>query len=261
MGSRPILPPVSISTTISRARTTTDKKETAMRSLWSLLSLLVAAVTLTSCSGEIMTLRKGERIIFLGDSITQQGVEPTGYVTLIRNELSARHPDLGIEFLGAGISGNKVTDLQNRLSKDVIEKKPTIVVIYIGINDVWHWTMPNHQGSTKEQFEGGLREIIARIQYSGAEVVLCTPSIIGERRDSTNAQDSTLNAYCEISRRVAKSLGTRMCDLRHAFIGYLSQHNPENKEKGILTVDGVHLNGEGNKLVANELLRFLGGHQ
>jgi lysophospholipase L1-like esterase len=232
-----------------------------MKSLWSFLSLLVAAVTLTSCMGETMTLRKGERIIFLGDSITEQGVEPTGYVTLIRNELNARHPDLGIEVLGAGISGNKVTDLQNRLSKDVIEKKPDIVVIYIGINDVWHWTMPNHQGSTKEQFEGGLREIIARIQYSGAEVILCTPSVIGEKPDSSNAQDAMLSEYCAISRKVAKDLGVRLCDLQKAFHGYLIEHNKENAAMGILTIDGVHLNGEGNKLVAHELLRFLGGRQ
>src|SRR5207248_3614588 len=45
-------------------------------------------------------LQKGERIIFLGDSITAGGVRPTGYVTLIKEALTAKHKDLGIEVIG-----------------------------------------------------------------------------------------------------------------------------------------------------------------
>jgi lysophospholipase L1-like esterase len=222
------------------------------------LLLLVIAATLTSCTGERMLLRKGERIIFLGDSITEQGVKPNGYVALLQKELSARYPDLGIEVIGAGISGNKVADLHRRLVKDVLDRKPTIVVIYIGINDVWHWALANHKGTTKEEFEKVLREIIARIQYSGAEVILCTPSVIGEKFNGTNPQDSTLNQYSAISRKIASSQGVRLCDLRRAFVEYLTLHNKENKEKNILTTDGVHLNDAGNRFVADEMLKFFG---
>jgi lysophospholipase L1-like esterase len=223
-----------------------------------MLLLLVIVATMTSCSGERMSLRQGERILFLGDSITEQGVKPNGYVALLQKELSVRYPDLGIEIIGAGISGNKVTDLYKRLVKDVLDRKPTIVVIYIGINDVWHWALANHKGTTKEEFEKVLREIIARIQYSGAEVVLCTPSVIGEKFNGTNAQDSTLNQYSAISRKIASSQGIRLCDLRKAFIAYLTLHNKENHEKNVLTTDGVHLNDAGNRLVADEMMRFLG---
>jgi len=229
-----------------------------MNTARSWLLLLVIAATLTSCTGERMLLRKGERILFLGDSITEQGVKPKGYVALLQEQLGARYPDLGIEVIGAGISGNKVTDLQRRLVKDVIDRKPTIVVIYIGINDVWHWALVNHKGTTKEEFEKVLREIIARIQYSGAEVVLCTPSVIGEKFDGTNSQDSTLNQYSVISRKIASNQGVRLCDLRKAFVEHLTLHNKENKEKGVLTTDGVHLNDAGNKFVAEEMLRFFG---
>ena len=203
-----------------------------------------------------MTLRQGDRIIFFGDSITEQGVKPNGYVSIIRTELAAQFRDLNLDVIGAGISGNKVTDLQSRLVRDVLSKKPSVVVIYIGINDVWHWNLKNLKGTTKEQYEAGLREIIARIQYSGAGVILCTPSVIGEKRDSSNAQDPMLKEYAAISRKVAKDLGAELCDLQLAFHNYLALNNPENKEKGILTTDGVHLNDEGNKLVARELLRF-----
>jgi len=218
--------------------------------------VFITAATLSSCTGEKMTLRQGDRIVFLGDSITELGVKPNGYVSLIREELATRYPDLGIEVIGAGISGNKVPDLENRLVRDVLQKKPNGVVIYIGINDVWHWNLNNLKGTTKEKFESGLREIIARIQYSGSAVILCTPSVIGEKRDSSNAQDPMLKEYSEISRKIAKDLSIQLCDLHKAFQGYLAVHNTENREKGILTTDGVHLNDEGNKLVAKELLRY-----
>ena len=218
--------------------------------------VIIIVATLSGCTGEKMTLRQGDRIIFLGDSITELGVKPNGYVSLIREELIARYPDLGIEVIGAGISGNKVADLQNRLVRDVLQKKPTGVVIYIGINDVWHWNLKNLKGTTTEQFESGLREIIARIQYSGSGVILCTPTVIGEKRDSSNAQDPMLKEYSQISRKIAKDLNVQLCDLQKSFQDYLAAHNAENKEKGILTTDGVHLNDEGNKLVAKELLKY-----
>jgi lysophospholipase L1-like esterase len=235
------------------------QSEFIMNTTRSVLLLLVIAATMTSCTGERMVLRKGERILFLGDSITEQGVKPNGYVSLVREELNARHPDLGIEIIGAGISGNKVTDLEKRLVKDVIDRKPTIVVIYIGINDVWHWTLPNLKGTTKEEFERVLREIVARVHYSGAEILLCTPSVIGEIPDSTLGQNPILEEYCAISRKIAKDQGIRLCDLRKAFLAYLTEHNKEKSEKNILTTDGVHLNNAGNRFVADEMLRFLGG--
>jgi lysophospholipase L1-like esterase len=235
------------------------QSEFIMKTTRSLLMLLVIAATMTSCTGERMLLRKGERILFLGDSITELGVKPNGYVALLQEEMSARYLDLGIEIIGAGINGNKVTDLEKRLRKDVIERQPTIVVIYIGINDVWHWALANHKGTTKEEFERLLREIIARVRYSGAEVVLCTPSVIGEKTDGTNPQDQMLEEYCAISRKIALDQGIRLCDLRKAFIAYLTAHKKENAEKNVLTTDGVHLNNAGNRLVADEMLRFLGG--
>jgi lysophospholipase L1-like esterase len=231
-----------------------------MKTTRSLLVLLVIAATLSGCTGERMLLSKGERVLFLGDSITEQGVMPKGYVTLLKEQIDIQHPELGVEIIGAGISGNKVTDLEKRLARDVIGRKPTIVFIYIGINDVWHWALPNHTGTTREDFEKLLREIIARIRYSGAEVVLCTPSVIGEKPDGSNPQDPMLDEYSAISRKIALDQGIRLCDLRKAFIAYLAAHNRENAGKSILTTDGVHLNDAGNRLVANEMLRFIAEH-
>ena len=217
---------------------------------------LVAGL-LAGCAASQHFLHPGERIVFLGDSITQLGVKPNGYVTLIQESLQKEHEGMNIEVIGAGVSGNKVPDLQKRLQKDVLEKHPTLVVIYIGINDVWHWVTPGLKGTTKEDFESGLKDIIASIQNAGARVVLCTPSVIGEKNDGSNPEDTTLGQYSEISRRVAKETGSTLCDLREAFAVYLKTHNPKNEEKGVLTVDRVHLNDEGNRFVAEQILNTL----
>ncbi len=221
------------------------------------IRFFLVALIFTGCVSSQHFLHSADRIVFFGDSITQLGVKPGGYVTLIRDSLLARHPGLGIDVIGAGISGNKVPDLQRRLQRDVLDKKPTVVVIYIGINDVWHWVTPGLKGTPKDEFEAGLKEIIAAIQKGGARVVLCTPSVIGEKNDGSNPQDAMLTEYSDISRRVAGETGSKLCDLRAAFIEYLKSHNPGDVEKGILTVDRVHLNDQGNRFVAEQMLRSL----
>lgn len=208
-------------------------------------------------------LKKDDRIVFFGDSITQAGVKPQGYVTVLTAAIKAAHPDLGIETFGAGISGNKVPNLQARLEKDVISKKPTLVFIYIGINDVWHWKMDKEGkllggGTTKEIFESGLKDIIAKLNTAGARVILCTPSVIGEKNDGTNERDGMLDEYASISRKVATDTGSQLCDLRKAFIDHLKANNPDNLPKGILTGDGVHLNPAGNTFVAVQMGKAIG---
>lgn len=201
---------------------------------------------------EKIPLKKGETIVFLGDSITQGGVGPKGYVTVIKNILAEKHKDLDIKVIGAGISGNKVPDLQRRLTKDVLDKKPTLVVIYIGINDVWHGEKDPKKGTSPENFEAGLTDIIGKIKDKGARVVLCTPSVIGEKK--SNPLDSKLDEYSEISRKVAKKESVQLCDLRKAFVDHLAKANADDKDRGILTSDRVHLNEAGNKFVAQTIL-------
>jgi lysophospholipase L1-like esterase len=219
--------------------------------------LLILPATARTADKDAPPLKKGERILFLGDSITQAGVGKNGYVTLIKSRLAETHKDLEIEIIGAGISGNKVPDLQKRLEKDVIAKKPTLVVIYIGINDVWHGEKDPARGTSKEKFEAGLAEIIRKIKEAGARVVLCTPSVIGEKKSGTNPLDKQLDEYSDISRKVAKETGAQMCDLRKAFVENLEKNNPDDKERGILTGDRVHLNEAGNKLVAETILAVI----
>ncbi|MBN2162107.1 MAG: SGNH/GDSL hydrolase family protein [Pontiellaceae bacterium] len=206
-------------------------------------------------SPETQTLDPSDRIVFLGDSITAAGVRSDGYVTLTSQAIADAYPGLEIEVIGAGISGNKVPDCQQRLERDVLQKKPTIVVIYIGINDVWHWR--RNEGTEKGDFEAGLRDLIARINAAGARVILCTPTVIGEKTDGTNPFDSMLDEYADISRKVAGETGSQLLDLRRAFMSYLQEHNPDNAEKDVLTRDTVHLNPAGNRFLSSLVLDAL----
>jgi isoamyl acetate esterase len=221
------------------------------------LGMLHQGATPAGASGGIV-LKKGERIVFLGDSITAGGAGPRGYVTLIKNALLEKQKDLGIQIVGAGVSGNKVPDLQRRLDRDVLARKPSLVVIYIGINDVWHGENDPAKGTSREKFEAGLKDVIGKIQAAGARVLLCTPSVIGEKKDRGNKLDAKLDEYSALSRKVAGEMKVPLCDLRKSFQDYLEAHNPQNQESGILTTDRVHLNDAGNRFVAEAMLRCLG---
>ncbi len=240
----------------------TDKVQPMIPSAFRLfLAALAAALVLVSVpafSAEEKTpLKKGDRIVFLGDSITAAGAGANGYVTLIRKALAEKYKDLDLQVIGAGVSGNKVPNLQARLKKDVLARKPTLVVIYIGINDVWHGEKDPSRGTPKDKYEAGLKDIIGQIKQEGGRVLLCTPSVIGEKRDGANTLDSRLDEYSDISRKVARETKVQLCDLRKAFLDHLKEHNPDNKEKGVLTSDRVHLNAAGNRFVADVILKCL----
>lgn len=213
--------------------------------------LLLAILTLSS-----MSLEKPQRIIFFGDSITAAGVKPGGYVSLLQEQLQKQNKAGSFELIGAGIGGNKVTDLYLRLENDVLSKKPNTVVIWIGVNDVWHKRTVG-TGTDANKFVQFYSALIEKIQGSGAKVILCTPAVIGEKTDFSNEQDGDLNQYSNLIKSLAVKYNTGLCDFRKLFHEYNVTNNPENKESGILTTDRVHLNAAGNKLVADALSRQL----
>ena len=199
------------------------------------------------------TIDLKEKVAFFGDSITQSGNQNGGYVDLLRRELNKEQPHAAV--IPAGISGHKVPDLLARIDRDVINKKATVVFVYIGINDVWH--SQTNSGTPIGEYGDGLRKIIRKLRESGAEVVLATPSVIGEKPKGKNPLDGMLEEYAAVSRKVAKEEQITLCDLRTTFLDYLRVFNPKGLEKGILTTDGVHLNKMGNLLVATEAAHAL----
>lgn len=198
---------------------------------------------------------KKTKVVFLGDSITQMGINKGGYINLIEEKLINKGIADKYELIGAGIGGNKVYDLYLRIEEDVLDKKPDIVFIYIGINDVWHKT--SGIGTDIKKYEQFYSAIIKKIKNSGAKVVLCTPTVIGEKLNNGNPQDADLNAYADVVRRLVELNNCSLVDLRKVFITTLEKENLANKEQGVLTNDRVHLNEKGNNLVAEEMMKAI----
>jgi isoamyl acetate esterase len=200
--------------------------------------------------------QKKTKIIFFGDSITQAGVQPGGYITRIDSMSRIGSSSGQYEFIGAGISGNKVYDLYLRMEEDVLAKNPDVVVIYVGVNDVWH-KASSGTGTDADKFEKFYGAIINKLKAKNIKVILCTPAAIGERTDFSNQQDGDLNNYSNIIRGIASKNNLALVDLRKSFLNYNLKNNKENKESGILTTDRVHLNAVGNQLVADEMWRVI----
>ncbi len=196
------------------------------------------------------------KVIFFGDSITEGGVHAGGYIDRMRKMIKAKNSANAFQLTGAGISGNKVYDLYLRLEDDVLSQKPDWVFIYVGVNDVWH-KKSFGTGTDPDKFEKFYVALIKKMQAQGIAVALCTPAVIGEKADGQNEMDADLNKFSQIIRTLAAKYDLPLVDLRRAFFDYLVKSNGANKEKGVLTTDGVHLNEAGSQLVAEEMMKVL----
>ena len=224
---------------------------------------LIISLLIISC--ENMNDNQPTKIVFLGDSITQQAEDfEDGFISLIRQNLIQDK----FELVGKGIGGNKVSDLLTRYKSDVIDLNPDIVFIYIGINDVWH-KYDFGTGSDIDLYEKGLRTIISDIKSLGSKIVLCTPTVIGENTgdfvlgnqfkdvETMEKMNGDLDTFSEVVRKLSNEYGTELLDLRKIFMDYLAENNINNDAAGILTTDGVHLNEQGNKLIADQMIKFI----
>ena len=224
---------------------------------------LISALLLASCDER--TENQSTKIIFLGDSITEQGESfDDGFISLLRQNLSQEE----FELVGKGIGGHKVSNLLTRYKADVIDLNPDIVFIYIGINDVWH-KYDFGTGSDIDLYEKGLRTIISDIKSLGSEIVLCTPTVIGENTgdfvlgnqfkdvETMEKMNGDLDTFSEVVRKLSNEYETELLDLRKIFMDYLAENNINNDAAGILTTDGVHLNEQGNKLIADQMIKFI----
>lgn len=216
-------------------------------------NIFLAALFITCMS---ITNQQKTRVVFFGDSITESGVKPGGFIDKMKEDLQKKGMADKYELIGAGISGNKVYDLYLRMDNDVLAKLPDVVVVWIGVNDVWHKALLG-TGTDADKFEIFYTAIIKKLQAKNIKIFLATPAAIGERTDNTNQQDGDLNKYSNIIRRLATDNNCGLVDLRKIFLSYNLKNNPANKEFGILTTDRVHLNEAGNRLVADKMMEAL----
>jgi len=218
---------------------------------------LTAIMILFAAMTVLTSLRtKTQKVVFFGDSITQAGAKPGGYIVLMKTALEQKGIGSNYDLIGAGIGGNKVYDLYLRMDDDVLSQNPDVVFIWVGVNDVWH-KATSGTGTDADKFDKFYEAIINKLLDRHIRTILVTPAVIGEKTDFTNQQDGDLNAYSQIIRNLAQKYHCGLVDLREIFHNYELKNNPGNKESGILTLDRVHLTDAGNQLVAEKMLEVL----
>ncbi|MBP9214000.1 MAG: G-D-S-L family lipolytic protein, partial [Chitinophagaceae bacterium] len=128
-----------------------------------------------------MKTNKRKKVVFLGDSITQLGLQANGYITQIQALIQQEDVEQKYQLLSAGVNGSTTLNLKERLQKNELQYSPDIAVVLIGLNDVW---MQQETNSTIEQFEQDYTAIIQQLLQSNSAIVLCTLTVIGESTES-----------------------------------------------------------------------------
>ncbi len=126
-------------------------------------------------------------ILFQGDSITDGNrgrddwdlnhIMGHGYACNVAGRLSVDFPDRQYHFINKGVSGNKITDLADRWQKDVLDLKPDVLSILVGINDSDSWLKDETTGVSLKQYEETYRDLLrqSRSSFPNLRLVLGEP--------------------------------------------------------------------------------------
>ena len=161
------------------------------------LALLGCAVLMGTASlSAQVKIKDGNKIAFMGDSITQFGHNyAAGYVNMVMIGLKVN--GIKADFVKAGISGNRSTHMLARLDRDVISQKPQVMTLSCGVNDVWH----GKRGVKLEDYKKNIRLIVDKATAAGIRVYIMTATMIGENQFHANNQK--LGEYNQFLRELA----------------------------------------------------------
>ena len=197
------------------------------------------------------------RIVTLGDSITKAvrpGVGPMeSFAWMLGADLRAR--GINAETINVGIGGEQTDRALNRLDRDVISRKPTIVTIMYGTNDSYHYQDEKAPRLTKDQYRDNLTKIIENIRMSGAIPILMTPPRWGKTAKNGVGQDPNhlLSSYLSACREVSVKENVRIVD------HFQIWSDAETKGTDIAgwTTDLCHPNPEGQRKLADAILPMI----
>jgi len=222
---------------------------------WAAGVLIVVSGLAGMCRAEdagAIVVQDGQKVAFLGDSITANGwSSPTGYVHLVIAGLASN--GVKATAIPAGISGHKSDDMLARVDRDVISKKPDWMTISCGVNDVWHGA----KGVPLDKYKENMTAIVDKAQAAGIKVMILTSTVIGE--DVGNANNVKLKDYNAFLKELATQKKCLLADLNTDMQNALDAGEKAGKKRGaMLTGDGVHPNAPGNMMMATGILKTFG---
>lgn len=212
------------------------------------LFLAALAVLFPSLAHADLLVKDGQKVAFLGDSITAQGWEvPGGYVKLV----TAGFGTLGVHItpIPLGIGGQTSREMLARIDHDVIAAKPDWMTLSCGVNDVWH-----HEGGVAlEDYKKNITAILDKCQAAGIKVLVLTATFIQE---SDNSDNQKLAAYNDWLRETAKARHLPVAEENGAF--WNAVKTAPLHQGNLITNDGVHPNPVGHQLMAKTILEAFG---
>lgn len=237
------------------------------------LLIVFGCLTLHSASAKEtkLAVKAGEKIAFMGDSITAAGNRKNGYVQLVMQALNQE--GLKLTHVPAGKSGHKSNNMLARLDKDVLSKDPDWMLLSCGVNDVWHFTLTlgkrTFEGVSLNDYKKNISTIIKRAQAADIKVMILTSTMIGE--DPNKETNKRLIPYNDFLREIAKEKKCLIADLSKD-MHELVKKMPDEKGKARMfgepkysrniknkiTSDGCHMNKLGNIMMAKGILKAFG---
>lgn len=197
-------------------------------------------------------------ILFQGDSITDASRSRendanmgVGYPTLIKAELGYEQPGKYIWY-NRGISGNRIVDLYARLKEDVLNMKPNVLSILIGVNDVLR-EYETHSGTDADKFYKVYSTMIEEIKYTLPEVkiFILEPFILKGTATEKYWPEfrREVEKRAEMAQAVAEKYQVPFIKLQHKFDGA-----EKTAPSHYWLIDGVHPTAMGHELIKREWL-------
>ena len=218
----------------------------------SLLASVIMLVGPAKDTPNELLLKSGDQIVCMGDSITAGG----GYLRDMDAFFAQQYGDLKLpKIINAGVSGHKAEDCIKRFDRDVLQKKPALLTLNIGINDVWHRLSKPHDPNVLAAYKDNVGKMIDQAQAAGIKVVLLAPTIIQE--DPQAEGQKRLPLYVNAMKELAAQKKCGFVDLHQMFLDALAK-KPADQEGNWLTGDGVHMKPLGNAIMAVAGLRGMG---
>lgn len=199
-----------------------------------------------------------KRVLFFGDSITdtthQLDYEYNlgwGYTTLVASYIKYEYPG-EYEFLNRGISGNRVVDLLAREKCDVINLKPDIISILVGVNDIYH-EINSINGESPERFYEIYKMLIGDIKNAlpDVKIMIMGPFVFpGRAVDEFERFSFQLRQVEEYAKKVADECGVMFVPLWDKFIEKVKACPAEQ-----WMIDGIHPTCAGHEIIKREWLK------
>lgn len=224
-----------------------------------LAALVLACVLAGPALAQDFYLKDGDRVLFYGDSITEQ----REYTARVEEFVLTRFPAWTLRFVHAGVGGDRVSGggsgpIDERLTRDVIAFKPTVVTIMLGMNDAGY--RPFDQ-PTFDRYAAGYRHILERLtrELPGVRLTLIQPSPFDDVTRPPTFEDgynAVLRRYGALVADLAREFGALVVDFNTPVAEGLARVHAVNAQYARQIIpDRVHPEAAGHWLMAEALLR------